>query len=316
MKKLFQKSKLKNLYFGGFLFIIAAAFIVSCAKNDDVTMNPDFTTQKQTAQQLQGLTTLPLSITGLNAGTTEDVLAKIEEALNEEYGVPEQSIGAVQYDENEFIISAPNGYLNQDEASDIYIAAVNHWADTYDSFDAADKDALSIDVSSEAMENGDTKVIIGTWVGEIAEEAEMAGCNAANFPEGQYLWSVGKKEGNPTITKYADTEMMTKFNKKPLKDYCKTFSETKKIHFDIPAGTQILNKSELDAAYCAILALINAELAKPGNAGASFGFINLRGDIVSTSPRFVGDFYIGVKKQKVPCFGTRPEKPGKIGEDE
>jgi hypothetical protein len=52
MKKLFQKSKLKNLYFGGFLFIIAAAFVVSCAKNDDDTAVD--TTQTQalaTAQQ-------------------------------------------------------------------------------------------------------------------------------------------------------------------------------------------------------------------------------------------------------------------------
>jgi hypothetical protein len=38
MKKLFQKSKLKNLYFGGFLFIIAAVFVVSCAKNDETTL--------------------------------------------------------------------------------------------------------------------------------------------------------------------------------------------------------------------------------------------------------------------------------------
>jgi hypothetical protein len=54
MKKLFQKSKLKNLYFGGFLFIIAAAFVVSCAKNDETTLIPTAKNNTLTATPREG----------------------------------------------------------------------------------------------------------------------------------------------------------------------------------------------------------------------------------------------------------------------
>ncbi len=51
MKNLFQKSKLKNLYFGGFLFIIAALIVVSCAKNDNDTVTDTTQIQALAASQ-------------------------------------------------------------------------------------------------------------------------------------------------------------------------------------------------------------------------------------------------------------------------
>ena len=236
----------------------------------------------------------------LNGVTSDDVLANIEDELNEKYGVPDQSIGEVSVRETELSVITQNGTIESEQAQQIYQTALSLWSQNYDSFASSTKQAVIVNLEVTATEGSNIKVKISTWVGEAQALGVTVACNS-NFPDVKYYWS--SYYTKPADEIYGDKALEQKFNQKAAVDYCKYFVSSKKIDFGATdAGAQSPNVSQMNNAYCDLESKIsNALNNNPGYTLVSTNIVG-KGLVGSATPyKYTGSFIIGIKKTKKIC---------------
>jgi hypothetical protein len=239
----------------------------------------------------------------LSGATSDDVLASIEDELNEKYGVPDQSIGEVSVSETELTVATQNGTISNEQAQQIYDTALSLWSQNYNSFSSLTKQALVVSLEVAETEGSNIKVRISTWVGKTQELGVTVGCNS-NFPSLEYYWS--SLYSKPASAVYGDKAIAQKFNQKAAVNYCKYFASPKKITFSATdAGAAYPNATQMNDAYCHLEEQISNALSNnPGYTLVSTDIVG-KGLAGNTPYKYTGSFIIGIKKTKKIC---QPQK--------
>jgi hypothetical protein len=311
--------KMKFITFVLGMILLSTVAFLGCQKESNVkdTLSIPTPTDAKIASNLQRWTVKnDIQAMEFNGGSVETILDEIEDALNYEYGIPMQSIGETQHNEYEMTLSITDGQLTEIQAQDIYNTALNQWADTYDNFDGENKQALILSLDSEQMDNGQTKITIGTWVGETQEEGVHEPCQG-NFESVPHVWAIYYKSAYPNITKYGDVEVAKAVNiKSAVKvNKCQYIASVKTITLPDFKTPPIMNETNLNDAYCYYLTEIAKALVQYPNL--KFGAIKVVGDVKpngSGIPNVLrATITLGVVKYRFPCTVPAPPR-GEIGE--
>lgn len=293
----------KTKFFIFFVTLLSFTFLFEACKKEEGdnvqlsnTSSLNNKKMKSDVNEINASTNLAM----LSGVTSDDVLANIEDELNEKYGVPDQSIGEVSVRETELIVTTQNGTIESEQAQQIYNTALSLWSQNYNSFASSTKQALVVSLGVTETEGNNIKVKISTWVGEAQALGVTVACNS-NFPDAKYFWSY--YYAKPADEIYGDKALTEKFNQKAAVNYCKYFVSPKTIKFkDVNAGGQTINAVQMDNAYCLLEEQISIALSN--NPGYTLVSTKIEGKALlspTTPHKFTGSFIIGMKKTKKIC---------------
>ncbi len=311
--------KIKFLKFVLSIFLLSSLALMGCQQEPSTknVLNIPVPEDARIASNLQRWTNdnTPQGLEEFNGGTVENALDDIEEALNYEYGVPDQSIGQTRMVEDEFLINVNNGVIDENQAQLIYNNALNHWAETYEYFEGNDKQALVLGIDGIDNANGTLTVKVSAWVGEKQQEDSFEPCEG-EFSDVNHVWAnsqLATYNATHGITISADTEITKRLNVK-LEPVGKCSYITKQVVYThyIVSPSDIINKNEVNDVYCDILEILKDRLEDHPNL--VLGAIEVVGQASpngngGTSKVFVIKITLGVRKLRLPCvFPVKPEK--------